>query len=171
MAALCLLCLREAELALTSVSPLLLIPPPLHLVPPPPPPPPSSSTPCSFQDFELQSSRRCVQDWLSIGSYKNLDGFRACGSPLPAPYISSQDHVWVKFHSDDSLTAKGFRLTYITGRRGGGGLEGWGVGWMGTTFGGLEGWRAGGLKGWRGWRAKGHGEHGSWYSWCPGPSH
>ncbi|XP_062342869.1 low-density lipoprotein receptor-related protein 12 [Osmerus eperlanus] len=70
----------------------------------------------SFQDFELQSSRRCDLDWLSIGSYKNLDGFRACGSTLPAPYISSQDHVWVKFHSDDSLTGKGFRLTYITGR-------------------------------------------------------
>lgn len=55
-------------------------------------------------------------DWISIGAYKNLDGFRACGSSIPAPYISSQDHVWIKFHSDDSLTGKGFRLSYITGK-------------------------------------------------------
>lgn len=70
----------------------------------------------SFQDFEIQSSHRCGLDWISIGTYKNLDGYRACGSSIPAPYISSQDHVWIKFHSDDSMTGKGFRLSYITGR-------------------------------------------------------
>ncbi|XP_028820553.1 low-density lipoprotein receptor-related protein 12 [Denticeps clupeoides] len=70
----------------------------------------------SFQDFEIQSSHRCGLDWISIGSYKNLDGYRACGSSIPAPYISSQDHVWIKFHSDDSLTGKGFRLSYVTGK-------------------------------------------------------
>ncbi|XP_066546735.1 low-density lipoprotein receptor-related protein 12 isoform X1 [Amia ocellicauda] len=70
----------------------------------------------SFQEFEIQSSHRCGSDWISIGTYKNLDGYRACGSSIPAPYISSQDHVWIKFHSDDSLTGKGFRLSYITGK-------------------------------------------------------
>ncbi|TRY65077.1 hypothetical protein DNTS_006077, partial [Danionella cerebrum] len=70
----------------------------------------------SFQDFEIQSSHRCGLDWISIGTYKNLDGYRACGSSIPAPYISSQDHVWIKFHSDDSVTGKGFRLSYITGK-------------------------------------------------------
>ncbi|KAG9355760.1 hypothetical protein JZ751_000600 [Albula glossodonta] len=69
-----------------------------------------------FQDFEIQTSHRCGSDWVSIGTYKNLDGYRACGSSIPAPYISSQDHVWIKFHSDDSLTGKGFRLSYITGK-------------------------------------------------------
>ncbi|CAB1333723.1 unnamed protein product [Coregonus sp. 'balchen'] len=68
----------------------------------------------SFQDFEIQSSHRCSLDWISIGTYKNLDGYRACGSSIPAPYISSQDHVWIKFHSDDIMTGKGFRLSYIT---------------------------------------------------------
>ncbi|KAJ8288486.1 hypothetical protein COCON_G00011450 [Conger conger] len=70
----------------------------------------------SFQDFEIQSSHRCGSDWISIGTYKNADSYRACGSSVPAPYISSQDHVWIKFHADDSLTAKGFRLSYITGK-------------------------------------------------------
>ncbi|XP_041758224.1 low-density lipoprotein receptor-related protein 12 isoform X1 [Coregonus clupeaformis] len=70
----------------------------------------------SFQDFEIQSSHRCSLDWISIGTYKNLDGYRACGSSIPAPYISSQDHVWIKFHSDNIMTGKGFRLSYITGK-------------------------------------------------------
>ncbi len=70
---------------------------------------------CSFQDFDLQGSHRCSSDWMSISSYRSLDGLRVCGSSLPPPYISSQDHVWIHFHSDDSLTGKGFRLSYITG--------------------------------------------------------
>ncbi|XP_077362291.1 low-density lipoprotein receptor-related protein 12 [Festucalex cinctus] len=70
----------------------------------------------SFQDFELQGSHRCSSDWLSISSYKNLDGLRVCGSSLPAPYVSSQERVWIRFRSDDALTAKGFRLSYVTGK-------------------------------------------------------
>lgn len=70
---------------------------------------------CSFQDFDLQGSHRCTSDWMSISSYRNLDGLRVCGSSLPPPYISSQDHLWIHFHSDDSLTGKGFRLSYISG--------------------------------------------------------
>lgn len=70
---------------------------------------------CSFQDFELQGSHHCSSDWMSISSYRSLDGLRVCGSSLPPPYISSQDHVWIHFHSDDSLTGKGFRLSYIAG--------------------------------------------------------
>lgn len=72
---------------------------------------------CSFQDFDLQGSHRCSSDWISISSYRSLDGLRVCGSSLPPPYLSTQDHVWVHFHSDDSLTGKGFRLSYITGEQ------------------------------------------------------
>lgn len=73
---------------------------------------------CSFQDFDLQGSHRCTSDWMSISSYRSLDGLRVCGSSLPPPYISSQDHVWIHFHSDDGLAGKGFRLSYITGEDG-----------------------------------------------------
>lgn len=69
----------------------------------------------SFQDFDVQGSRRCSSDWLTIGSYKNIEGYRACGSSIPSPYISSQDHVWIRFHSDDSISRKGFRLAYFAG--------------------------------------------------------
>ncbi|NXM00120.1 LRP12 protein, partial [Tyrannus savana] len=70
----------------------------------------------SFQDFDVQGSRRCSSDWLTIGSYKNVEGYRACGSSIPSPYISSQDHVWIRFHSDDSISRKGFRLAYFAGK-------------------------------------------------------
>lgn len=78
-------------------------------------PPTQSVSSCSFQDFDLQGSHRCSSDWISISSYRSLDGLRVCGSSLPPPYISAQDHVWIHFHTDDSLTGKGFRLSYVTG--------------------------------------------------------
>ncbi|XP_061615948.1 low-density lipoprotein receptor-related protein 12 isoform X2 [Phyllopteryx taeniolatus] len=77
---------------------------------------PGDTVTVSFQDFDLQGSHRCSSDWMSISSYKNLDGLRVCGSSLPPPYISSQDHVWIRFRSDDALTGKGFRLSYVTGK-------------------------------------------------------
>ncbi|XP_057648444.1 low-density lipoprotein receptor-related protein 12 isoform X1 [Chionomys nivalis] len=70
----------------------------------------------SFQDFDIQGSRRCSLDWLTIETYKNIESYRACGSTVPPPYISSQDHVWIRFHSDDSVSRKGFRLAYFSGK-------------------------------------------------------
>ncbi|XP_055991180.1 low-density lipoprotein receptor-related protein 12 [Sorex fumeus] len=70
----------------------------------------------SFQDFDIQGSRRCSLDWLTIETYKNIESYRACGSTLPPPYISSQDHVWIRFHSDDTVSKKGFRLAYFSGK-------------------------------------------------------
>lgn len=69
----------------------------------------------SFQDFDIQGSRRCSLDWLTIETYKNIESYRACGSTVPPPFISSQDHVWIRFHSDDSVSRKGFRLAYFSG--------------------------------------------------------
>ncbi|XP_063113835.1 low-density lipoprotein receptor-related protein 12 isoform X3 [Cavia porcellus] len=70
----------------------------------------------SFQDFDVQGSRRCSLDWLTIETFQNVESYRACGSTIPPPYISSQDHVWVRFHSDDSVSRKGFRLAYFSGK-------------------------------------------------------
>ncbi|XP_072323315.1 low-density lipoprotein receptor-related protein 12 [Scyliorhinus torazame] len=70
----------------------------------------------SFQDFDIQNSAWCSSDWLTIGTYKSVEGTRVCGSAIPAPYISAKDHVWIKFHSDDRYTGKGFRLSYVTGK-------------------------------------------------------
>lgn len=48
--------------------------------------------------------------------YKDVESYRACGSTIPPPYISSQDHVWIRFHSDDTVSKKGFRLAYFSGK-------------------------------------------------------
>ncbi|XP_077600212.1 low-density lipoprotein receptor-related protein 12 [Stigmatopora nigra] len=77
---------------------------------------PGDTVTVSFQDFDLQGSRRCTSDWMSISGYKNLEGLRVCGSSLPPPYISSQDRVWIRFRSDDAVAGKGFRLSYVTGK-------------------------------------------------------
>ncbi|KAM9307511.1 low-density lipoprotein receptor-related protein 12 [Gastrophryne carolinensis] len=72
----------------------------------------------SFQDFDLQGSpTTCSSDWLSIGPSPNTDGPRACGSAIPAPYTSVQDRVWIKFHADDHVSRKGFRLSYSAGKK------------------------------------------------------
>uniref|UniRef100_A0A8C5DGW1 Low density lipoprotein receptor-related protein 12 n=1 Tax=Gouania willdenowi TaxID=441366 RepID=A0A8C5DGW1_GOUWI len=73
---------------------------------------------CYFQDFDLQGSQRCSSDWMSLTSYHGDDGLRVCGSALPPPFISTNQHVWISFHSDDSLSGKGFRLSYVIGKAG-----------------------------------------------------
>ncbi|XP_064409957.1 low-density lipoprotein receptor-related protein 12 isoform X2 [Latimeria chalumnae] len=70
----------------------------------------------SFKDFDVQGSHQCSSDWLTVGAYKSIEDYRACGPSIPKPYISSQNHIWIKFHTDDSVTGKGFRLSYVTGK-------------------------------------------------------
>ncbi|XP_051879939.1 low-density lipoprotein receptor-related protein 12 isoform X1 [Pristis pectinata] len=70
----------------------------------------------SFQEFDVQTSAWCSSDWLTIGTRKSIEGTRMCGSSIPAPFISSKSHVWIEFHSDDSYTGKGFRLSYVIGK-------------------------------------------------------
>ncbi|KAE8599448.1 hypothetical protein XENTR_v10017189 [Xenopus tropicalis] len=70
-----------------------------------------------FQEFDLQGSSTCSFDWVTIGPSQNYDGARACGSTIPAPYTSLQDHVWIKFHSDEHVSRKGFCLSYLAEKK------------------------------------------------------
>ncbi|KAM9824295.1 low-density lipoprotein receptor-related protein 12 [Neosynchiropus ocellatus] len=76
---------------------------------------PGDTVTISFQDFDLQRSHHCSADFLSISSDQDSVGVRLCGLSLPLPFTSSQNLVWIRFHSDNALTGKGFRLSYITG--------------------------------------------------------
>ncbi|KAM4028306.1 low-density lipoprotein receptor-related protein 12 isoform 2-T2 [Anomaloglossus baeobatrachus] len=78
---------------------------------------PGETITISFQEFDLQGSASCNFDWLSISPTQNSDGAKACGSAIPAPYTSLQDHVWIKFHADDHISKKGFRLSYTAGKK------------------------------------------------------
>ncbi|XP_073535861.1 low-density lipoprotein receptor-related protein 12 isoform X2 [Phyllobates terribilis] len=78
---------------------------------------PGETITISFQEFDIQGSASCNFDWLSISPAQNSDGAKACGSTIPAPYTSIQDHVWIKFHSDDHISKKGFHLSFTTGKK------------------------------------------------------
>ncbi|MBN3272256.1 LRP3 protein, partial [Polyodon spathula] len=73
----------------------------------------------SFRNFDVEESRKCASDWLLMGPASKRE-YRVCGSVIPPPFISTRDHVWVFFHSDNagSGKAQGFRLSYIRGKLG-----------------------------------------------------
>ena len=47
-------------------------------------------------------------------------GERLCGQTIPDT-INATGRLWIKFRSDDSIRGRGFRASYTTGRRVGGG--------------------------------------------------
>ncbi|CAJ0946111.1 unnamed protein product [Ranitomeya imitator] len=55
---------------------------------------PGEAITISFQEFDIQGSPSCSFDWLSISPTQNSDGVKACGSTIPAPYTSTQDHAF-----------------------------------------------------------------------------
>ncbi|XP_041824165.1 cubilin [Melanotaenia boesemani] len=68
----------------------------------------------SYENFNLQSSSECTADYVEIRDY-NASGQllgRHCGSNLPAPLDTSDSFAYVKFVSDTSINAAGFRLTF-----------------------------------------------------------
>ncbi|NXD11879.1 CUBN protein, partial [Nothocercus nigrocapillus] len=82
----------------------------------------------SFIAFQVEQSDGCTKDYLEIreGNETGVLAGRFCGNSLPVNYTSTVGHVlWVKFVSDSSITAGGFRVTFshlygndIVGNRG-----------------------------------------------------
>ncbi|KAM5338742.1 cubilin [Glossophaga mutica] len=67
-----------------------------------------------FDDFNLQNSSGCVKDFVEIWENHtsgNLLG-RYCGSTIPDSIDTSSNVALVRFVTDDSLTASGFRLWF-----------------------------------------------------------
>ena len=70
----------------------------------------------SLEKFSLEQSDGCMNDYLEIRDgkygYSRLIG-KFCDSNLPKlPIYSSGQHMWIKFVSDDSIQADGFRIIY-----------------------------------------------------------
>ncbi|XP_019897556.2 cubilin [Esox lucius] len=69
----------------------------------------------SFIMFQLPQSSDCNDDYLEIregNSTGTLVG-RFCGNSLPSNYTSLIGHIlWVKFHSDLTVSGAGFRATF-----------------------------------------------------------
>ena len=69
-----------------------------------------------FRDyFHIEPSENCQNDFLEIrdGPWGYSDKLgRFCGNEFP-PIITSKDqHLWLRFYSDESLEYRGFRAVY-----------------------------------------------------------
>ncbi|XP_077925651.1 bone morphogenetic protein 1 isoform X3 [Halichoerus grypus] len=70
-----------------------------------------------FQTFEVEEETDCGYDYMEL-----FDGYdstaprlgRYCGSGPPEEVYSAGDSVLVKFHSDDTITKKGFHVRYTS---------------------------------------------------------
>lgn len=68
-----------------------------------------------FKSFSLERSFRCRYDYLKIydgpSSDSQLVG-KFCGTSNPTTYTSSSNNLYLKFKTDRSMAAEGFRITY-----------------------------------------------------------
>lgn len=69
----------------------------------------------NFKSFNLERSFGCRYDYLKIYDGPSEDSRlvgRFCGTRYPKTYTSSRNEVYIKFKSDQSMSAEGFRITY-----------------------------------------------------------
>jgi len=75
----------------------------------------------TFVDFILEDHSSCAYDYVQVLDTDNSQLIKKCGSTIPDKIISSGNKLTVKFHSDSSVNAKGFRATWklVTAQEGG----------------------------------------------------
>ncbi|KAG9276492.1 cubilin [Astyanax mexicanus] len=69
----------------------------------------------NFTHMELEPHSGCEFDYVEVrdglAETDPLIG-KYCGSTLPAPILSSYNHLWIRFKSDSSVSHAGFRAVY-----------------------------------------------------------
>ena len=69
----------------------------------------------TFSRLDLQYKSLCTADYLELrdgsSSFSSRIG-RYCGTSLPSAQYSSGRYMWVKFHSDRSVTRRGFSVKF-----------------------------------------------------------
>lgn len=66
-----------------------------------------------FGSIDLQNSDNCQKDKVMLSSSKQFRNPHIhCGSAVPFRFISKKNTLWVQFYSDQSITGKGFSITY-----------------------------------------------------------
>ncbi|CAB3228775.1 unnamed protein product [Arctia plantaginis] len=69
----------------------------------------------NFKQFSLERSFRCKYDYLKVYDGPSDDSpfvGKFCGTTYPASYTSSSNTLFLKFRTDRSNAAEGFRITY-----------------------------------------------------------
>lgn len=70
-----------------------------------------------FRDiFQMENSSDCKNDYLEVrdGRYgfNKIINKRFCGTSFPPDLHSKDRHMWLHFHSDDTIEDKGFKIVY-----------------------------------------------------------
>merc|ERR1712002_235768 len=64
----------------------------------------------TFTDFEIENHPNCGWDWVKVVDGDGTDLLRkSCGSGIPDPMTSKTNRITVEFHSDFSITRRGFK--------------------------------------------------------------
>ncbi|XP_076455418.1 tolloid-like protein 2 [Babylonia areolata] len=68
----------------------------------------------TFTDFSLETAVNCSYDYVEIrdGDETSRVIGRHCGRSLPGFKRTSGKQLWIKFHTDGSVTSRGFRATF-----------------------------------------------------------
>jgi len=72
----------------------------------------------TFTHFEIEDHPNCGWDWVKVVDGDGTDLLRkSCGSGIPDPITSKTNRITVVFHSDDSITRRGFKAEWkaVTG--------------------------------------------------------
>lgn len=65
-----------------------------------------------FPEFDIESSENCDLDYLEIREDNGIGKLISVACGKDAAEITSSSKLWIKFKSDDSGTAKGFKAEY-----------------------------------------------------------
>merc|ERR1711890_138247 len=67
----------------------------------------------TFDDFDIESEGSCKYDYVMIKGADNIELLgKSCGTTKPADVTSLSNKVDIIFHSDYSVTKRGFKLTW-----------------------------------------------------------
>nr|XP_039268068.1 cubilin-like [Styela clava] len=69
----------------------------------------------TFTDFDIPTDVNCATDYLEVRDGPSESSplvARYCGTTIPPMYTSSGRDLYIKFKADQSLSGRGFRLTY-----------------------------------------------------------
>ena len=66
-----------------------------------------------FTEMNIEYHSSCRYDWVQVKDADGQELFKGCGRELPNnTIISNTNKVFINFHSDSSITAKGFLLKF-----------------------------------------------------------
>ncbi|XP_078373949.1 uncharacterized protein LOC144657480 isoform X2 [Oculina patagonica] len=67
------------------------------------------------RQFDLEDSPGCTKDYVMLSTSKQFrDPLIYCGGARPHGIITPQNVVWIRFHSDNATTGKGFYISYMS---------------------------------------------------------